>query len=216
MKQYFFNAAFIAANLFSYQLFAQFYTVQGRYYNSPAGKVETKNLYMDVHHFGPGKVSYEDVAKAHAKDLAIQKKFDVEFIKYWVDEKAGNVYCLSRSKNPQAIQKTHAAAHGLIPDQIFMVKSDMPEQLVPGKTLFLDIHFLGAKKVTVKDVKAAHEEDLKVQKKFGVNFINYWVNEERGIVLCLSQAPDSTAIINTHKQAHGLIPNLVAEVKQGD
>src|SRR5882757_2540350 len=53
------------------------------------------NLYIDVHHFGPGKVKYEDVAKAHAKDLAVEKKYGVDFIDFWVDENRGTVYCLS-------------------------------------------------------------------------------------------------------------------------
>ena len=37
----------------------------------------------------PGKVKYEDVANAHAKDLAVEKKYGVDFIKYWVDEDKG-------------------------------------------------------------------------------------------------------------------------------
>jgi hypothetical protein len=32
----------------------------------------------------------------------------------------------------------------------------------------------------------------------------------------LSQAPDSTAIINTHREAHGLVPTNVEQVKQGN
>src|SRR5882757_8758338 len=81
------------------------------------------NLYIDVHHLGPGKVKYEDVAKAHAKDLAVEKKYGVNFIKYWVDEKGGNVYCLSSAPDTLSIRKTHAEAHGLLPEQIYMVKS---------------------------------------------------------------------------------------------
>ncbi|HWH62753.1 MAG TPA: hypothetical protein VNS50_05745, partial [Ginsengibacter sp.] len=36
-----------------------------------AETIAGKNLYIDVHELGPGKVKYEDVAKAHAKDLAV-------------------------------------------------------------------------------------------------------------------------------------------------
>lgn len=39
-------------------------------------------FYIDVHHLSPGKVSFEDVAAAHAKDLATQDKYKVHFIKY--------------------------------------------------------------------------------------------------------------------------------------
>ena len=50
-----------------------------------------KNLYLDVHQLEPGKVKYEAVAEAHKKDLAVQNKYGVKFIKYWVDEYKGVV-----------------------------------------------------------------------------------------------------------------------------
>ena len=84
-----------------------------------------------------------------------------------------------------------------------------------SKRLFIDVHRLQPGKVEFKDVAAAHSKDLAVEKKYGVNFINYWVDEKDGRVVCLSQAPDSSAVINTHKEAHGLIPVSVAPVKQG-
>ena len=71
---------------------------------------------------GAGKVKAEDVAEAHDKDLEVESKYGVHFIKYWVDEAAGNVYCLSSSPDTQSIRKTHAEAHGLLPDQIYTVK----------------------------------------------------------------------------------------------
>ncbi len=74
------------------------------------------NLYIDVHNLGPGKVTYEAVQKAHAKDLAVEKKYGVQFIKFWVDEAGGKVYCLSNAPDTQSIRKTHAEAHGLLPD----------------------------------------------------------------------------------------------------
>jgi hypothetical protein len=33
--------------------------------------------------------------------------------------------------------------------------------------------------------------------------------------MCLAEAKDSTALINTHKEAHGLLPAKVFKVKQG-
>jgi hypothetical protein len=77
------------------------------------------------------------------------------------------------------------------------------------------LHELGAGNVKASDVAAAHVKDLAVQKKYGVNLLNYWVNEKDGVVMCLAEAPDSGALINTHKEAHGLIANYVMEVKQG-
>lgn len=175
-----------------------------------------KNLYIDVHRLEPGKVKYEDVAKAHAKDLQVEKKYGVEFIKYWVDEKKGLVYCLSSASDSASIRKTHAEAHGLLPVQIYQVTDGQEAASINQENFFLDIQEFGPGKVTAKDVAAAHKKDLAVQNKYGVKFINYWVNEKYGEVFCLSQAKDANAVINTHKEAHGLIPVEVLKIKQGE
>ena len=204
MKTSFLIAAFLFVG-FSSNLYAQ-----------TDSKSSKNNLYLDVHHFKPGSVTYEDVANAHLKDLAAEKKFGVQFIKYWVDEADGNVYCLSSAPDSMAIRKTHAKAHGLLPSQIYQVNAGQESAETNAGNYFLDIHHLGAGKVTAKDVAAAHQKDLAVEKKYGVNFINYWVNEKDGVVVCFSQAPDSTAIIQTHKEAHGLVPDQIERVKQGE
>lgn len=179
---------------------------------SPGGKTK---LYIDVHHLGAGKVTAAAVAEAHKKDLAIQNKYGVSFIKYWVDTTKGDVYCLSSSPNPEAITDTHKEAHGLLPDETYLVTDGEAAKLKGNKNLYLDVHELGAGNVTAAAVAEAHKKDLATQKKYGVNFINYWVNEKEGKVFCLSQASDTASIINTHKHAHGLLPNYILQVKQG-
>jgi hypothetical protein len=176
---------------------------------------QNKHYYIDVHHLGAGKVTAQAVAGAHAKDLAVQGKYGVEFIKYWVDEREGDVYCLSSAPDSQSIRKTHGEAHGLLPDDIYMVTGGKDAAIQEGKDFYLDVHELGAGKVTANDVAGAHAKDLAVQGKYGVNFVNYWVDERDGRVVCLSQAPDSSAVINTHKEAHGLVPVFIEKVKQG-
>lgn len=172
-----------------------------------------KNLYIDVHDLG--SVSFADVEAAHKKDLAVQGKYDVNFIKYWVDENAGKVYCLSKASHPDLISKTHKEAHGLEPAKIHLV-SDGPEASLTGKQLYLDIHKVAPGSVNAKAVADAHDKDLAVQDKYNVNFINYWLDEKEGVIMCLSEAPDSSAVINTHKEAHGLAPNEIRKVKQGE
>ncbi len=54
-------------------------------YNSSDSNRAGKHLFIDVHHIGPGKITYEDVAGAHAKDLAVEGRYGVQFIKYWVE-----------------------------------------------------------------------------------------------------------------------------------
>ncbi len=177
---------------------------------------ESNHLYLDVHNLEPGKVTFEAVADAHKKDLATQGKYGVNFIKYWVDETAGKVYCLAESPDSVSLYNTHKEAHGLVPDRVQQV-TDGPEAAIRSKsTLFFDVHRLGSGKVTATDVANAHVKDLAVQNKYSVNFINYWVDEKLGIVMCLAEAPNSESMINAHKEAHGLIPDEVHKVEQGE
>jgi phenolic acid decarboxylase len=181
-----------------------------------AYKTTVKNMYIDVHHLEPGKVTAEDVAKAHKKDLAVQKRHGVSFEQYWVDEDKGIVYCLASASNPDSIRHSHAEAHGLIPQEIYQVSEGTAAKLRGSKPFWLDVHELGAGNVTAQAVADAHKKDLAVQKKYGVNLINYWVDEKQGLVFCLAQANDSTDLIKTHKEAHGLLPTYVSKVKAGN
>jgi hypothetical protein len=183
--------------------------------SSPLNDAQQTAYYIDVHDLEPGKVKFSDVAGAHEKDLATQGKYGVSFMKYWVDEQNGKVYCLSKAADEQSVTNTHKEAHGLLPSMIYKV-TDGPEAAMAGdKPLYIDVHQLGPGAVTAKDVAGAHEKDLAVQKSYGVNFVNYWVDEKQGVVLCLSEAPDSAAVKKTHKEAHGLLPAYVMQVKQG-
>jgi len=47
---------------------------------------------MDIHELGD--VTAEDVAKAHVADLEAQEKYGVNYLKYWVNENCGKVFCL--------------------------------------------------------------------------------------------------------------------------
>ncbi|HEV8271978.1 MAG TPA: DUF4242 domain-containing protein [Chitinophagaceae bacterium] len=206
MKLHFAFTGFVATCLFSFNMGAQ----TGKF-----NQQSSKNIYIDVHHLGAGKATAKDVEEAHKKDLAVQKKYGVTILKYWFDEAKGDVYCLSTADNSESIRKTHAEAHGLLPAEFYQV-TEGQEAIMKGKNdLYLDVHELGEGKVTAADVAGAHQKDLAVQGKYGVNLINYWVDEKKGIVMCLAQAPDSTALINTHKEAHGLVPIKVIKVKQG-
>lgn len=78
-------------------------------------------LFMDVHHIDGG-VSIEDVAKAHQADLATQGDHDVQYLRYWVDEAAGSIFCLVDAPDAEAANTVHREAHGLVADAIFAVK----------------------------------------------------------------------------------------------
>jgi len=172
-------------------------------------------LYLDVHNLEPGKVKFSDVEAAHQKDLATQGKYGVNFIKYWVDEIGGKVYCLVESPDSASVSQTHKVAHGLIPDFVHFVSDGMEADGKGSQDLYLDIHELGPGNVTEEAVAEAHLKDLAVQGKYNVNFINYWVDEKAGKVVCLSNADNSNSVVSTHKEAHGLLPTEIHRVKQG-
>jgi hypothetical protein len=180
------------------------------------GQEKRRVLFLDVHNLEPGKVTFNDVAGAHEKDLATQGKYDVNFIKYWVDEAQGKVYCLAEAPDSASVYLTHKEAHGLVPDLVGKVSDGIEAAIGNKDALYLDIHELGSGKVTAADVAGAHEKDLAVQDKYDVNFINYWVDEKSGTVVCLSEAKDEQAVIDTHTEAHGLVPQHVHKVKQGE
>ena len=69
-------------------------------------------LYMDVHSIG-GSVTVDDVSKARLADLQIQGRYDVYFLRYWVDERAGKLFCLAEAPSAEAAAAVHREAHGL-------------------------------------------------------------------------------------------------------
>jgi len=78
-------------------------------------------LYMDVHHKVDG-LTAQAVAGAHAKDLEVQGKHGVKYLKYWFNEQTGRVYCLCEAPNKEAAETVHREAHGLVADEIVEVK----------------------------------------------------------------------------------------------
>ena len=78
-------------------------------------------LFMDVHHLGSG-VTMEDVAKAHQADLAHQGAHGVDYLRYWVDEARGQIFCLVEAPDAEAANTVHREAHGLVADEIHQVQ----------------------------------------------------------------------------------------------
>jgi Nickel responsive protein SCO4226-like len=78
-------------------------------------------LFMDVHQQLPDGATEADVAGAHAADLATQDKYGVHYQRYWVDERAGKVFCLVEAPDADAAIAVHREAHGLVADEIYPV-----------------------------------------------------------------------------------------------
>lgn len=78
-------------------------------------------LYLDVHNKIEG-LSTEKVAEAHKRDLAVQGKYDVSYLRYWYDEGTGKVFCLVQAPSKEAAIAVHREAHGAVADEIIEVK----------------------------------------------------------------------------------------------
>ena len=88
-------------------------------------------LYMDIHNLPEGTTP-EDIAKAHAKDMETQRKYGVEYTKYWLNEKAGKVFCLCHAPNAEAAECVHREAHGMQAEKIIEIEPELAEGFLGG------------------------------------------------------------------------------------
>jgi hypothetical protein len=77
-------------------------------------------LFMDMHSLDGG-VKADDVAKAHMADLQTQDRYGVRYLRYWVDEAQGKIFCLVDSPSQDAANRVHREAHGLVADAMYPV-----------------------------------------------------------------------------------------------
>jgi peptidyl-tRNA hydrolase len=77
-------------------------------------------LYMDMHNIDGG-VKADDVAQAHAADLQTQERYGVRYLRYWVDEGQGKIFCLVDAPSEDAANRVHREAHGLVADVVYPV-----------------------------------------------------------------------------------------------
>lgn len=78
-------------------------------------------LYMDIHYKIHG-LTAEAIMAAHAKDLQVQDKYGVKYLKYWFDESSGKAFCMIDAPTKEAAAAVHKEAHGMVADEIVEVK----------------------------------------------------------------------------------------------
>ena len=76
--------------------------------------------------------------------------------------------------------------------------------------IFMDRHDI--RDMTVEAIAAAHRRDLEVQNKYGVKYMTYWFDQDRGTGFCLVDAPDAATAARVHREAHGEIPSDIIAV----
>jgi class 3 adenylate cyclase len=86
--------------------------------------------YMDIHELHG--VTAEEVAKAHAADLEVQQKYGVNYLKYWVNESCGKVFCLVDAPSAEAANHVHREAHGILAEKIIEVQPELVEGFLGG------------------------------------------------------------------------------------
>jgi hypothetical protein len=79
-------------------------------------------LFMDVHESLPDGATASDVAKAHAADVETQGQYGVKYIRYWVNDEEGKVFCLVEAPDAETAITVHREAHGLVADRIHEVQ----------------------------------------------------------------------------------------------
>lgn len=68
---------------------------------------------------------------------------------------------------------------------------------------------------TDDDVAEAHQADLSVQGRYGVEYLSYWSDASAGKAFCLVEAPDADTARRVHREAHGLVADEIYPVVQG-
>src|SRR5437899_4538477 len=82
-------------------------------------------MYMDIHEIHGATA--DAVAKAHKADVELQKKYGVEYHKYWLNESCGKIFCLCSAPNAEAAVSVHREAHGLLAEKIIEVAPEIAE-----------------------------------------------------------------------------------------
>jgi class 3 adenylate cyclase len=80
---------------------------------------------MDIHEVH--EATPEDIAEAHNADVETQKRYGVEYVKYWFNENRGKVFCLVHAPNSDAANRVHGEAHGLVAEKIIEVEPELVE-----------------------------------------------------------------------------------------
>ena len=76
-------------------------------------------LYMDIHNVE--LIDPAALAAAHERDLEVQEKHGVKYLKYWYDLKTGRAFCLFEAPSKEAAEAVHREAHGMVADEIIEV-----------------------------------------------------------------------------------------------
>ena len=78
-------------------------------------------LFLDSHTI-PSGVTTEELSEMHARDLGVQDKYGVRYLKWWFDPARGRVFCLILAPDREAAIAVHREANGIQADDLFEVQ----------------------------------------------------------------------------------------------
>ena len=78
--------------------------------------------------------------------------------------------------------------------------------------LYMDRHDVQG--ITAEQVAQAHVLDLEASPRHGVQFLTYWFDGTNNAAFCLANAPSPDEMQAVHREAHGLVSNVIIEVAE--
>ncbi|OGO49514.1 MAG: hypothetical protein A2148_05465 [Chloroflexi bacterium RBG_16_68_14] len=76
-------------------------------------------LYMDVHK--NEQLNLDVIAIAHQRDLEVQQKYGVRYLRWWFNDDLHSLYCLVEAPSAEAATAVHREAHANVADEIIEV-----------------------------------------------------------------------------------------------
>jgi class 3 adenylate cyclase len=75
-------------------------------------------IFMDRH---DANVQHEDIAELHRRDLAVQHRYNVNYLTYWFDPARAACFCLVDAPDAATAERVHREAHGEVAHAIIPV-----------------------------------------------------------------------------------------------
>jgi hypothetical protein len=91
-------------------------------------------LFMDVYTFarGPSTGDLVRACQVQLSELAAEGRFGASYLRYWVSEPAGKVFCLVEAEDPDLISTRHGHAPGEVAHEIYPVSEHIRRWPGPG------------------------------------------------------------------------------------
>ncbi|MRI02497.1 DUF4242 domain-containing protein [Kriegella sp. EG-1] len=90
-------------------------------------------LFMDIHVVEDEAFDQIAAMKGHHKDIAVQSKFGVTSLKYFLNLSEKKVFCLLDAPNKQACEAVHMAAHGIGACNVIELSSEIDFKVFLGE-----------------------------------------------------------------------------------